>query len=159
MHSNQVCLQNSQLRLILIIIQWLFAFLFPISFIYLDPQLKYDSISYVCVFSTDNNSILMIVVTLIDGIFPFTLITLIYMKLFIYIRRVGRTSTLVFCAFFSSLLRLNNIALNNTTKFTFGFTRKSIDINENQRHSSISFYFTSINENDLVRERERKKKK
>ena len=55
---NNVRLQRYQLRLVLCIIQWLVAFLFPVYFIYLIPQLQYDPVSHVCVVSENSSLVL-----------------------------------------------------------------------------------------------------
>jgi hypothetical protein len=92
--ASNVRLQKYQLRLFLCIIQWLVSILFSAYFIYIQPQLKYDPVSYVCVTSDNASSILIICLTMISAFVPFTIIAGSYIRLFIYVRRLRRPGNL-----------------------------------------------------------------
>jgi hypothetical protein len=86
-YATKVRLQKYQLRLILCLIQWLFALLYPAYFVYIYPQLHYDPVSYVCVVAGSSNSVLSIYLTLVDALVPFTIIVGVYIRLYVYVRR------------------------------------------------------------------------
>ncbi|CAF0874600.1 unnamed protein product [Rotaria sp. Silwood1] len=92
--AHHIRLQMYQIRLILCIIQWIVAFLFPFYFIYLNSQLKYDSISYVWVVSENLSPSLTVYILLIGFILPFIIILSVYIKLTLFIARLRRSAAL-----------------------------------------------------------------
>jgi hypothetical protein len=92
---NNTRIQMYQLRLILCIIQWLVAFLFPLYFIYLQPQLEYDPVSYVCVVSENASSFLTVYTLVIGFLFPLIITISVYIKLFLFVRRLRRSASII----------------------------------------------------------------
>jgi len=84
-------LQIYQLRLILCIIQWLVALLFPAYFIYLNPQLQYDSVSYVCIVSVKTSAFLTIYTLCIGFLLPVLVTIGAYIKLILFVRQLRTT--------------------------------------------------------------------
>lgn len=94
LHAKNHFLQKAELRLVLCVIQWLTAFVHPLYFVYIHPQLAYDPVSHVCVISSQSSTFLSIYVTLVDALIPFTIIIGVYLRLYVYVRRLRRTSTI-----------------------------------------------------------------
>ncbi|CAF2941778.1 unnamed protein product [Rotaria sp. Silwood2] len=92
--AHNIRLQRYQVRLILCIIQWIVAFLFPFYYIYLNPQLKYDPVSYVWIVSENLSPLLTVYILLIGFIIPVIIIISVYIKLTLFIAKLRRSIAL-----------------------------------------------------------------
>lgn len=84
-----------KLRLIFCILQWCLAFLCSIYYIYINPQIKYDIVSYVCIVSHQDNNYSMIYSIIIDIVLPFLIIIVIYKRLYRYVYQLDRSPLMI----------------------------------------------------------------
>ncbi|CAF1048093.1 unnamed protein product [Rotaria sordida] len=92
--ARNIRLQMYQIRLSLFIIQWIIAFLFPYYFVYVNPQLKYNTVSYVWVVSKNLSPFLTLYILLIGFILPVMIIISVYIKLTLFIAKLRRSTVL-----------------------------------------------------------------
>lgn len=81
-----------QLRIILCIIQWVIAFLFPCYYIYFNPQLQYDSVSYVCVIMENSNVFITLYILFIGFLLPAIITISVYIKILLYVRQLRKSA-------------------------------------------------------------------
>jgi hypothetical protein len=81
-----------QLRLIFCIVQWFIAFLFPAYYIYFNPQLQYDPVSYICIISENSSSFLTFYLLLFGFLIPVMITISVYIKLFLFVRQLRKAA-------------------------------------------------------------------